>query len=142
MALIFKWLLRILSGLLVLGGLAVALVYFFASRSLPEYNKDLQTGFVSAPVEIVRNNANVPHIFGERDEDDGSQLGDFERSTAVLALEHLADHESAGEAHGPLAAGAAGVGGSGRCRGLQKVFPPSLSEFLPRPGNSPDPHQL
>ena len=69
MALIFKWLLRILSGLLVLGGLAVALVYFFASRSLPEYNKDLQTGFVSAPVEIVRNNANVPHIFGERDED-------------------------------------------------------------------------
>ena len=51
MALIFKWLLRILSGLLVLGGLAVALVYFFASRSLPEYNKDLQTGFVSAPVK-------------------------------------------------------------------------------------------
>lgn len=69
MALIFKWLLRILSGLLVLGGLSVALIYFFASRSLPEYNKDLQTGFVQAPVEIVRNNANVPHIFGERDED-------------------------------------------------------------------------
>lgn len=69
MALIFKWLLRIVSGLLVLGGLTVAMVYFFASRSLPEYDKDLQTGFVSAPVEIVRNNANVPHIFGERDED-------------------------------------------------------------------------
>lgn len=69
MALIFKWLLRIVSGLLVIGGLTVAMVYFFASRSLPEYDKDLQTGFVSAPVEIVRNNANVPHIFGERDED-------------------------------------------------------------------------
>ncbi|SHG25008.1 penicillin acylase family protein [Cognatishimia maritima] len=69
MALIFKWLLRIVSGLLILSGLAVALIYFFASRSLPEYSKDLRTGYVSAPVEIVRNNANVPHIFGERDED-------------------------------------------------------------------------
>ncbi|MGH1465384.1 MAG: penicillin acylase family protein [Cognatishimia sp.] len=69
MAIIFKWLLRLTSGLIVLGGLAVALVYFFASRSLPEYDKDLQTGFVSAPVEIVRNNANVPHIFGEKDQD-------------------------------------------------------------------------
>ncbi len=69
MALVFKWLLRLTSGLVVLGALAVALVYYFASRSLPEYNKDLQTGYVSAPVEIVRNNTNVPHIFGEKDED-------------------------------------------------------------------------
>ena len=69
MAVIFKWLLRIVSGLLVVMGLAAALIYYFASRSLPDYDKDLQTGFVTAPVEIVRNNANVPHIFGARDED-------------------------------------------------------------------------
>jgi penicillin amidase len=69
MAVIFKWLLRIVSSLLILMGLSVSLIYYFASRSLPTYDKDLQTGFVSAPVEIVRNNANVPHIFGQRDED-------------------------------------------------------------------------
>ncbi|GAA6207413.1 penicillin acylase family protein [Cognatishimia sp. WU-CL00825] len=69
MAIIFKWLLRLTSGLLVLGAFVAALIYYFASRSLPEYDKTLQTGFVSAPVEIVRNNANVPHIFGEKDQD-------------------------------------------------------------------------
>jgi penicillin amidase len=69
MAVFFKWLLRLTGGALLLAALSVSLVYYFASRSLPDYDKDLQTGFVSAPVEIVRDNANVPHIFGERDED-------------------------------------------------------------------------
>lgn len=69
MAVIFKWLLRIAGGLTLLGAFAISLIYFFASRSLPEYNKELQTVGISAPVEIVRNNANVPHIFGEQDAD-------------------------------------------------------------------------
>ncbi len=69
MALIFKWLLRFATALTLIGVVMMCLVYFFASRSLPNYNKDLQTEFLTAPVEIVRNNANVPHIFGTKDQD-------------------------------------------------------------------------
>lgn len=69
MALIFKWLLRFATACTLIGVIVLCLVYFFAARSLPDYNKDLQTGYVTSPVEIVRNNANVPHVFGERDED-------------------------------------------------------------------------
>ncbi len=69
MALTFRWLLRILTGLLVLGVLTLALLYYFGSRSLPDYNTDHSVRGLNAPLEIVRNNANVPHIFGETDHD-------------------------------------------------------------------------
>ncbi len=65
----FQWLLRIASGLVILTVLAVMLVYFLASRSLPTYDKTLDVKGITQPVEIVRNNANVPHIFGETDPD-------------------------------------------------------------------------
>lgn len=66
---VFVWLFRIATGLVVLTVIAVALIYWFASRSLPEYDKVIEVPGLSAPVEIVRDNANVPHIFGETDED-------------------------------------------------------------------------
>ncbi len=69
MALLFRWLVRLTSFLIFLAVAAFALAYYFASRSLPDYNADLQVAGISAPVEIVRNNANVPHIFGETDAD-------------------------------------------------------------------------
>ena len=69
MATFFKWLFRLTTGMFVLVGLAAAMVYYFASRSLPDYDKVLNNQRVSAPIEIVRNNANVPHIFGETDPD-------------------------------------------------------------------------
>ncbi len=69
MALIFRWLVRLTSFLIFLSVAGLALAYYFASRSLPDYNADLQVSGISAPVEIVRNNANVPHIFGETDAD-------------------------------------------------------------------------
>ncbi|MBO9472316.1 penicillin acylase family protein [Shimia sp. R10_1] len=69
MAVFFRWLLRIASGLVILTVLTVTLVYFLASRSLPDYDKTIAAAGVNAPLEIVRNNANVPHIFGETDED-------------------------------------------------------------------------
>ncbi|MBO9396926.1 penicillin acylase family protein [Shimia sp. R9_2] len=69
MAAFFRWLLRIASGLVILTVLGVMLIYFLASRSLPDYDKTFAAAGVSAPLEIVRNNANVPHIFGETDED-------------------------------------------------------------------------
>ncbi|MEX0302897.1 MAG: penicillin acylase family protein, partial [Leisingera sp.] len=61
---LFRWLLRIAAGLILLSVLAVALVYYLASQSLPEYDKEIALPGLSAPVEIVRDNANVPHIFG------------------------------------------------------------------------------
>ena len=69
MATVFRWLLRIAAGLVVLAVLAVALVYYFASQSLPDYDKTVALDGLSAPVEIVRDNADVPHIFGAADTD-------------------------------------------------------------------------
>ena len=66
---LFRWLLRLVTGLLVLGLASVLILYWFFSRSIPDYSESLSVAGLSAPVEIVRDNANVPHIFGETDED-------------------------------------------------------------------------
>lgn len=44
-------------------------VYYLAARSLPDYSNTVQVTGLTAPVEIVRDNANVPHIFGASDPD-------------------------------------------------------------------------
>jgi penicillin G amidase len=75
MIIAFRWLLRLFTGLVVLGLLTLVIFYFFLSRSLPDYSESFSLPGVSAPVEIVRNNANVPHIFGETDEDVYFALG-------------------------------------------------------------------
>ena len=69
MAKIFQWLLRIFTGLIVVALLAIFLMYWLASRSLPDYSADHQVAGINQPVEIVRDNANVPHIFGASDAD-------------------------------------------------------------------------
>ncbi|MFW8634621.1 penicillin acylase family protein [Cribrihabitans pelagius] len=61
---LFRWLLRLAAGLTLLSVLALALVYFLASQSLPDYGKDIALPGPAAPLEIVRDNANVPHVFG------------------------------------------------------------------------------
>lgn len=75
MALIFRWLVRLASALILLSVAAIALAYYFASRSLPDYNAETVVAGIAAPVEIVRDNANVPHIFGETDTDVYFALG-------------------------------------------------------------------
>lgn len=69
MAVIFRWLVRLAAFLIVGTVIVVALVYWLAARSLPEYDDDVAVRGIDAPVEIVRDNANVPHIFGESDAD-------------------------------------------------------------------------
>ena len=69
MALIFRWLIRLTATLIILGVVVIALVYWLASRSLPDYNAEVVVPNLERPVEIVRDNANVPHIFGPQDED-------------------------------------------------------------------------
>ena len=60
---------RLAAGLVLLVVAGVGLVYFLASQSLPDYDRELTVSGVSAPVEIVRDNNDVPHIFGESDAD-------------------------------------------------------------------------
>ncbi len=69
MAVFFRWLLWISSAFVVLAVAAISMAYFLASRSLPTYDKTFSSTEITAPVEIVRNNANVPHIFGANDAD-------------------------------------------------------------------------
>ncbi len=69
MALMFRWLIRLAVFLVALSVVVLVLVYWFAARSLPDYDDTVEVAGVSAPVEIVRDNANVPHIFGQSDED-------------------------------------------------------------------------
>lgn len=60
---------------MILAVVTVLFVYYLASRSLPNYDKALITPAVTAQVNIVRDNANVPHIFGESDQDVFFALG-------------------------------------------------------------------
>ena len=75
MSFVFRWLIRLASALIVFAVAVFTLAYYFASRSLPDYEGTLDVAGISAPVEIVRDNANVPHIFGETDEDVFFALG-------------------------------------------------------------------
>ncbi|MCL4065161.1 penicillin acylase family protein [Pseudomonas sp. GX19020] len=72
---LFRWLMRITAGLLLLAGLAVLTGYWFLSRSLVDYNEGFTLEGISAPVEVVRNNDSVPHIFGKNDHDTYFALG-------------------------------------------------------------------
>ncbi|MCC5956765.1 MAG: penicillin acylase family protein [Natronohydrobacter sp.] len=65
----FRWLLRIFAGLALLGVLLATGLYFFLSRSLPDYTETFRQNGISGEVEIVRNTHNVPHIFAENDPD-------------------------------------------------------------------------
>lgn len=66
---LFRWTFRIASGALLLIGAAILVAYWLAGRSLPDYGATETVTGLTAPVEIVRNTHNVPHIFGETDAD-------------------------------------------------------------------------
>jgi penicillin amidase len=71
----FRWLIRLVTGAIVLGLIAFLLAYYILSRSLIDYSEDFILTGITAPVEIVRNNDNVPHIFGANDPDVYFALG-------------------------------------------------------------------
>jgi len=75
MATLFRWLLRLASTAIFLSVVVVGLVYYLASRSLPDYDKELTVAGIGAEVDIVRDNAAVPHIFAASDEDAYFGLG-------------------------------------------------------------------
>ncbi|MGA1614667.1 MAG: penicillin acylase family protein, partial [Lutimaribacter sp.] len=69
MSLIFKWLVRIAGGILMLLIFAVLAVYYLSARSLPDYDATEKVAGIAAPVEILRDTGNVPHILGQSDSD-------------------------------------------------------------------------
>ncbi|MCC5989189.1 MAG: penicillin acylase family protein [Pararhodobacter sp.] len=66
---LFRWLLRIATVLVAVFVIAVVGVYYFLSRSLPDYDTTWRVRGVEASLEIARNTHNVPHVFGESDPD-------------------------------------------------------------------------
>lgn len=75
MATLFQWLVRLVA-LMIAGAVIFGLgVYYFASRSLPDYNETRQIAGLTAPVEIVRDTGDVPHITGKTDQDVYFALG-------------------------------------------------------------------
>lgn len=75
MALTFRWLLRLFLAIVLLVALGLMIVYYLASRSVVDYNRSFSLAGIAAPVEIVRDNHNVPHIYGETDRDSFFGLG-------------------------------------------------------------------
>lgn len=65
----FRWLFRIATALVVVAVLAVIGVYYFLSRSVPDYDTTWDVRGISGQVEIARTTHAVPHIFAQTDED-------------------------------------------------------------------------
>lgn len=72
---LFRWLMRLTVGMILLVVVAGVLAWYFAIRSLPDYDATLRVSGISAPVEIVRTTEAVPHIFGKTDADVFFALG-------------------------------------------------------------------
>lgn len=71
----FRWLLRILTALILVTAATLAGLYYVTSRSLPDYNGSFRLTGLNQPMDIVRDNASVPHIFAHDDEDAYFGLG-------------------------------------------------------------------
>ena len=59
MASLFRWTVRIVAGVMVLAVLALLVVYYFAQRSIPDYDVTRPARGISAPLEIVRDHAQM-----------------------------------------------------------------------------------
>ncbi|SIS76849.1 penicillin amidase [Roseivivax lentus] len=75
MRIIFRWLVRLVGVALILGALAVMLVYYLGARSLPDYDVRAAVTGLDQALEIVRDNSNVPHIMAATDRDAFFGLG-------------------------------------------------------------------
>lgn len=72
---LFRWLVRLTIGLIAVLVGALALAWYFAVRSLPDYDAELALAGVEQPVEIVRTTENIPHILASTDRDAFFALG-------------------------------------------------------------------
>ncbi|KFI32520.1 penicillin acylase [Haematobacter missouriensis] len=75
MLIAFRWLVRILTALILVTAATLAGLYYVTSRSLPDYSASYRLSGVHQPMEIVRDTASVPHVFAKTDEDAFFGLG-------------------------------------------------------------------
>lgn len=75
MRIAFTWLIRLTGAAILLVLATVILAYYLAAGSLPDYDKRVSVDDLTRPIEIVRDNANVPHILGDTDQDSFFGLG-------------------------------------------------------------------
>ena len=64
MLILFRWLLRIATALVVIFVVGFGGVYYFLSRSLPDYSSTWEVRWLGGEVENASNTHNEPHIFG------------------------------------------------------------------------------
>ena len=60
---------RIIGGSLVLSLIVLAIIFYIVLRSIPDYEKTTELPGIVEPIEIVRDTANVPHIYSNNDND-------------------------------------------------------------------------
>ena len=72
---VFGWVLRITVGCAIIIIAVISFCYFLVIQSLPDYNKTIKFSDLSSTTEIVRDTANVPHLFGTSDHDTLFALG-------------------------------------------------------------------
>ena len=75
MAFLFRWLMRAFLALAVLALAAVALAYYLAQQSLPDYGRSYVVEGPRAEIEILRDSHAVPHILATEDSDAFFGLG-------------------------------------------------------------------
>ena len=69
MVTLFRWTLRLFLLAMVLAGGGLALAWYLAARSLPDYEASVTVTGLSAPAEILRDRNAIPYISGESDAD-------------------------------------------------------------------------
>ena len=102
---LFRWLVRLTIGLILGAVGAGLLVWYFAVRSLPDYDAHLRLAGLNQPVEIVRTTENVPHILAKTDHDAFFSLGFVhaqDRLFQMMVLRRAAQGRLA-ELYGPRA---------------------------------------
>jgi penicillin amidase len=75
MAFLFRWLMRLFLGLLIVAAAAAGLVYYLAGQSLPDYNRNFRVEGPKAEIPILRDSHAVPHILATDDADAFFGLG-------------------------------------------------------------------
>ncbi len=75
MAFLFRWLMRAVLALALLGMVAAGLAYYLAGQSLPDYNATFTLNGPDEEIQIVRDRYAVPHILSKTDHDAFFGLG-------------------------------------------------------------------
>ncbi len=70
-----RWIRKMASGLLLIGGAMALLIAIYVSRSLPQLSGHLNAVGLQQPVQIKRDASDVTHIFAQTDTDAAFALG-------------------------------------------------------------------